>query len=207
MNLYRTWAPVLLGAIIALIGFILGGGGVYLAILGGSLYYLVVGVLLIASGYLLIRRRIAGFYVYLAAFAFTALWTFWEVGLTGWPLIPRLVGPFVLLVLVTLIVPTLDSIGGQRLRRLALAGVALFAVVLAIAVPIVNRLPEPGRLPTAQAGAPFENPAYAPKNGEWDAYGGGVSAQRYSDLAQITPENVKDLKRAWTVHTGDIPDK
>jgi quinoprotein glucose dehydrogenase len=207
VNLYRTWAPVLLGAIIALIGFILGGGGVYLAILGGSLYYLVVGVLLIASGYLLIRRRIAGFYVYLAAFAFTALWTFWEVGLTGWPLLPRLVGPFVLLVLVTLIVPTLDSIGGQRLRRLALAGVALFAVVLAIAVPIVNRPPEPGPLPTAQAGVPFENPAYAPKNGEWDAYGGGASAQRYSNLAQITPENVKHLKRVWTFHTGDIPDK
>ena len=52
-----------------------------------------------------------------------------------------------------------------------------------------------------------EDPAYAPKKGEWSAYGGGQSAQRYSELAQITPVNVKDLKRVWTFNTGDIPKK
>src|SRR5262245_58003765 len=47
----------------------------------------------------------------------------------------------------------------------------------------------------------FEESAYAPKMREWNAYGGGQSAQRYSELAQITPANVKDLKRVWTFHT------
>src|SRR5262249_55863923 len=36
---------------------------------------------------------------------------------------------------------------------------------------------------------------------------GGQGAQRYSELAQITPANVKDLKHVWTFHTGDIPKK
>ena len=50
---------------------------------GGSLYYLLVGAMLVAAGYLLIKGRIAGFYTYVGAFAFTAAWSFWEVGLSG----------------------------------------------------------------------------------------------------------------------------
>ena len=32
------------------------------------------------------------------------------------------------------------------------------------------------------------------------------SARRYSPLGQITPENVDELERAWTFHTGDLPE-
>ena len=45
----------------------------------------------------------------------------------------------------------------------------------------------PKILPDARADAFFADPAYAPTKGEWNAYGGGQSAQRYSELAQITP--------------------
>ena len=38
----------------------------------------------------------------------------------------------------------------------------------------------------------------------WDAFGGNQQAQKYSTATQITPENVKDLKRAWSIHTGDV---
>ena len=57
-----SWAsaPMVLGAVIALLGAILASGGVYLAMLGGSLYYAIVGVTLLAAGYLMMRRRIAG---------------------------------------------------------------------------------------------------------------------------------------------------
>src|SRR5215472_9430502 len=87
---YLAWSPALLGGVIALLGLILAGGGAYLAWLGGSLYYVLVGAMLLAAGYLLIKGRIAGFYTYVGAFAFTAAWSFWEVGLSGWQLIPRL---------------------------------------------------------------------------------------------------------------------
>src|SRR6478736_4358804 len=46
-----AWASVVLGAVIALVGVILASGGVYLAMLGGSLYYAIVGVTLLAAGY------------------------------------------------------------------------------------------------------------------------------------------------------------
>jgi quinoprotein glucose dehydrogenase len=38
----------------------------------------------------------------------------------------------------------------------------------------------------------------------WDAFGGNQQAQKYSLSTQITPENVKDLKVAWSIHTGDV---
>jgi len=122
-------------------------------------------------------------------------------------LIPRLVGPFVLLVLAILVAPALDQATGRRARKWGLVGVGIFVAALAILIPIFNQHAVPLQLPDARADAFFEDSAYAPKTGEWNAYGGGQSAQRYSELAQITPANVKDLKRVWTFHTGDTPKK
>jgi quinoprotein glucose dehydrogenase len=82
-----------------------------------------------------------------------------------------------------------------------------FAAGLAVLIPIFNQQAAAHELPQAHANAFFEDSAYAPKKGEWNAYSGGQSAQRFSESAQITPKNVKDLKRVWTFHTGDIPKK
>lgn len=38
----------------------------------------------------------------------------------------------------------------------------------------------------------------------WDAFGGNQQAQKYSTATQITPDNVKNLKKAWELHTGDV---
>ena len=40
----------------------------------------------------------------------------------------------------------------------------------------------------------------------WMHYGGDAGGSRYSPLTQITRENVKNLKVAWTYHTGDMSD-
>lgn len=39
----------------------------------------------------------------------------------------------------------------------------------------------------------------------WDSYGGDGGRQ-YSPLTDITPDNVKGLKKVWTYHTGDMSD-
>src|SRR5262245_29353060 len=204
---YLAWTPTLLGGVVALLGLILAGGGAYLASLGGSLYYVLVGAMLVAAGLLMIKGKMAGFYTYAGAFAFTAVWTFWEVGLSGWELIPRLVGPFILLVLAVLVAPVLDQTIGRQVRKLGAIGAGAFVAALAVLIPIFNQQAAPNPLPQAHADAAFGDSVYAPNKGEWSAFGGGQGAQRYSELAQITPANVKDLKRVWTFHTGDIPKK
>jgi quinoprotein glucose dehydrogenase len=55
---------------------------------------------------------------------------------------------------------------------------------------------------------PFSNepaPALYPRPtgpSQWPAYGGGNANQNYSPLTQITPQNVSQLKPAWTYHYG-----
>jgi quinoprotein glucose dehydrogenase len=39
---------------------------------------------------------------------------------------------------------------------------------------------------------------------EWHYYGGDEGGSRYSNLSQINRENVRELRRAWTYHTGEL---
>src|ERR1044072_4681385 len=95
-------ATAALAVVLILIGVVLVAGGVWLITLGGSWYYALAGIGLIASGGLMLRRKSLGGFLYLGVFALTVLWALWEVGLNGWALLPRLFGPAVLAVLVAL---------------------------------------------------------------------------------------------------------
>jgi quinoprotein glucose dehydrogenase len=41
----------------------------------------------------------------------------------------------------------------------------------------------------------------------WDTFNGDLMAQKYSTATQITPQNVKNLKKAWEIRTGDMSTK
>ena len=197
----RSLLVLLVGALLALIGLVLTAGGVWLAALGGSVYYLLAGLGLAAAGGLLILGRPLGAYLYLGVFAATVLWALWEVGLNGWALVPRIIGPAVLAILVLLILPLLEP-GRWRWSRAvgAAAGVLALLIVGTLVITLGNRA-EAGALPEATA-ADLVDPAMA---ADWPAYGGTYAAQRYSPLAEITPANVDKLERAWVYHTRDLP--
>ncbi|MDH2328798.1 hypothetical protein QCN27_18270 [Cereibacter sp. SYSU M97828] len=64
----------------------------------------------------------------------------------------------------------------------------------------------PSPTPAAEAAPQVRPAAPQPQVGaDWPFYGGGESAQRYSPLSQITPDNVGKLERAFVFHTGDLP--
>ncbi|RML52751.1 Glucose dehydrogenase, partial [Pseudomonas syringae pv. maculicola] len=60
-----------------------------------------------------------------------------------------------------------------------------------------------GQLDRETAGT--TNTAPAMPDGDWQSYGRTAFGDRYSPLAQITPQNVNTLQPAWTYRTGDIP--
>nr|WP_317891993.1 membrane-bound PQQ-dependent dehydrogenase, glucose/quinate/shikimate family [uncultured Sphingomonas sp.] len=202
---WGSWSSIVVGALIALIGLILAAGGAWLAVLGGSLYYLVVGVAMVVAGALLIKGRLAGGWLYLGIVAVTFIWAWWESGPDAWALVPRIVAPVVLLIAVLLVMPTLSW---RRNRwQLALGGVAAAVLVTGVNLwvadanapnPIWSQLPAPGT-------AGMADPSGQQVGADWPAYGGTYSARRYSPLAQINPANVGKLKRAWVIHTGDLP--
>ncbi len=63
---------------------------------------------------------------------------------------------------------------------------------------ITGSLPAAGTAPTPQNYAGVAD-------GDWGAYGRSNYGDRWSPLADITPDNVAKLDVAWHYHTGDLP--
>ena len=97
MQLILVSGRWLYAAILAAIGLMLIVMGSKLLSLGGSPYYVLAGLLALASGVLLGLRRFRwAMGLYAVLIVATALWAFSEIGLDGWALVPRLVAPAVL---------------------------------------------------------------------------------------------------------------
>jgi len=61
-----------------------------------------------------------------------------------------------------------------------------------------------GTIEQTERGAP--PPAGAAQYQGWYTFNGNIENQKYSQAAQITPQNVGKLAKAWEVHTGDVSD-
>ena len=188
-----AWVVAILG------GFFAVAGGVLVS-LGGSPYYVIAGLAMIASGGLIGRGSPLGRWLFVAIWLGTLLWALWEVGLDGLQLVPRLVAPTVLLVLVLL---TGWSGRSPRLPRRAVPAVAVVLVALGVGTVFLR-----GEGAVAQETPGVAAPVAAASgeaDGDWRDYGGTLSGRRYSALADITPQNVGQLQLAWTQRTGDLP--
>ncbi|MCF8709668.1 membrane-bound PQQ-dependent dehydrogenase, glucose/quinate/shikimate family [Rhizorhapis sp. SPR117] len=200
----RSLLTMIVAAILTLIGLILSVGGAWLTLLGGSIYYLLAGLLLIASGVFLFRGRTFGVLLFLVVYVMSVIWGLAEAGLDGWALLPFTVGPTVLLLLVLLTLPILQPHRWRWPTVLGFAGGML--LILVVAGFIISRVNQPpvGLLPALIAST-VADPSPLRPGTDWPAYGGSYAAQRYSPLGQITPDNVGKLERAWVYHTRDMP--
>ena len=103
----RSWAATILAFVMALIGIVLAIGGAWLVSLGGSVYYLIAGVAMLVSAWLLFRGSLIGGWIYLGLFILSAIWGFSEARGNAWAMVPWLIAPLVLLIAVLLVMPTL----------------------------------------------------------------------------------------------------
>jgi quinoprotein glucose dehydrogenase len=211
----------LMSVLLALLALVFVVGGGWLLALGGSAYYLLAGLGLVAVAAWLPRRTGAALATYAGFFAATLAWALWEAGLDWWPLATRLGLPWVLGVVLLLCAwrrPAAVGAGspvaapartGPLALALVLAGFVLCALAswwrdedaltgqLAIGPPVAGASGSTGAAAAAASGGPVVPP------GEWHAYGRTGAGQRYSPLAQITPRNIGQLQPAWTFRTGD----
>jgi quinoprotein glucose dehydrogenase len=197
-------APLLTltAVVLLLMGAVLVVGGVWLAALGGSLYYLIAGMTLLLIAWLLWTRRAAALWVYAALLLATIVWAVWEAGLDFWSLAPRgdVLVPIGIWLLLPFVISHLSP--GWRAARLGLLAVLVISgVVLALSLR-TDGFDVAGTLPQANAEAVVSADGQA-ASVDWTAYGATGAGTRYSDLNEINKNNVKDLKLAWEFQTGD----
>jgi len=183
--------PYISATIVLLAGLFFLVAGLQLLQLGGSAYYIVASLPLLASAVLLFRRRRSGYILYAAFLVATAVWALAEAGFVFWPLFARLGAPLV--VAVGMALPWLwRRFGAPRLAVGTLLVLLLGAAIWAVTM----RLPNPDDGPV---------PAVAQAPSDWATYGGDLGASRFSTLGQIGGANVGRLEPAWVYRTGDLP--
>ncbi|MBS7458437.1 membrane-bound PQQ-dependent dehydrogenase, glucose/quinate/shikimate family [Coralloluteibacterium stylophorae] len=211
------WLPRIVGVVVTLAALGLLFGGIWLAVVGGSWYYLLAGIGMLVSGVLLVAGRRAGAWWYAAVFVGTLAWTIWESGLDYWRWVPRLDVVLVLGILVALTLPRLDR-PAARGTAWGIAGAGVLALVVAFVLAFaphgVTGPVDDFPAATASTVAPAISSGSVPgasgatqPDADWAAYGRGQDALRYTPLAQIDRDNVGDLERAWVYRTGDLPEE
>ncbi|MBY5545690.1 glucose/quinate/shikimate family membrane-bound PQQ-dependent dehydrogenase [Rhizobium leguminosarum] len=192
-----------------IIGLTLGGGGLWLVTLGGSVFYLFAGLMFLITAGLLLMRKAVALWVYAVLVVAALAWAIWEVGFDWWQLGPR--GGMIILLGLWLLTPWIRRPLGLRsptgITYAANPWPLAVPVIVAILVALYSMTTDPhdlaGELPKDTVAA---QPAFGGSvpDGEWHQYGRTPFGQRYSPLDQITAENVSTLKEAWRYQTGDV---
>ncbi|BCG02904.1 glucose dehydrogenase (plasmid) [Paraburkholderia sp. PGU19] len=193
-----AWLTVLFAV---LSGLYLLIGGIWLVTIGGSPYYIVAGIVLLAVAWLIHRGNGLALSLYALLLIGTLIWAVFEAGFDFWALAPRtdilvLFGIWLLLPFVFRLFDASARHGGAvaLVVCLVLTGVALAYAAFNDPQEINGKVAENAAVSPTQSDS---NP------GDWTAYGRTQAGTRYSPLTQINQENAKDLQVAWTFQTGD----
>lgn len=210
-NLRPSRLLLLTGALLLLIGLVVGATGIWLITLRDTWYYLAAGIGFILSGVLLMRRSPAALWVFALLVGATLAWALWEAGLDWWPLAARGDVQFVLglFLLTPWITRRLSPHAGEddglprnlHVRRSSpglRGGKAALGAVLALFLAVsvaswfhdAHEIVATPDMPPPVAAAHDSSQGATPAD-EWHAYGRTGYGQRYSPLSQITPENVE----------------
>jgi len=195
---WPVWVAAL-GVLVFGLLFVAGGG--YLATLGGSLYFLLAGLGMIAASVLMFKQRLSGVWLFAAVMVASIVWALLDAGLVFWPLVSRLFALAVLSLVVALAYPSLRKANG-------LSGNGGYALGALLAVAIAGGfwgmfLPHATVSATGDGpGLTKVDPANAQK--DWVHYGNDEGGGRFAALDQINRSNVADLVPAWTYQTGDV---
>jgi len=195
---------LIIGVVAAILALAILYPGVQLAMAGGSVFYVVIGIGLLLAAIQLIRRRQSGYFLYALLLIATFVWTIWEVGFDKWQWIPR--GALLTFLGLLLSLPLVPYGLKTKGKSVALLRMTVFVIaVLGVVSWFVDPRLIDGELQpqTAQAEpAATGTPAYPAD--DWIAYGGNNLGQRYSSLSDINVDTVKGLTVAWEHHTGDL---
>ncbi len=184
-------------AILLVVGAALTYGGVQLAGLGGSVFFLLAGVGFLLSGLLSLRSDLTlACYVYALLLLITLVWSLSETGLDWWPLASRTGLPLLLGIPLLFVFYHV-----RRPAGLAILVVWGLGALITLGSMTTDKHRIEGELPTAKKVASPDMGGIP--DDAWTSYGRSNFGQRYSPLNQITPDNADKMELAWKIQTGD----
>ncbi|WP_024548511.1 membrane-bound PQQ-dependent dehydrogenase, glucose/quinate/shikimate family [Siccibacter turicensis] len=189
----------LTSVVFAVLGVALLVMGGQLLFAGGSPFYALMGLGLLITAYLLLKKRPVALSFYAVLMWITVVWIIWEVGFDKWQWIPR--GDIFGVLGLWLALPwTVRALTGNARRLHPFLGTTVaLMIALVIGLCFYDPVPQEGTINNARVSSGSDVAAQ-----DWTAYGGTSNGQRFSALNQITKDNVKDLEVAWSYHTGDV---
>jgi len=197
----RSSTQKVLGVLAALIvlslGMLLVVGGVQLAAIGGSWYYVLAGATLLAISVLIWKRSSKAIWIYAALMLATIVWSIFESGLQPWSLMPRLMTPACLGLIIAAAVPR--QANESLNAKLAVITISLLAIGL-IPMAYIN---QHGNTASNLSESTSAFPDTDQTQQSWSYFGGDAGGGRYADTSEININNVQDLELAWMYRVSD----
>ena len=180
--------------------------GAELALVGGTPYYLLAGMLMSLSAVELWRAQRRGFFLYAALLLFTLAWAVFEAGTDFWLVGSRiwLIGIISLWLCTPGIRRQLWSDGSDgsnaapKLLHLRTVQICAVASVVVLGLMTFNLLD--------RAVLPIEEISKGPSqnSSDWKAYGASNAGTRFVPHKQINRENVGQLVQVWQADTSRV---
>ncbi len=176
--------------ILFLLGLIIIAGGLQLYLLGGSLYFLISGLLLIIVSYLNYKSISASASIFTIVVFGTIFWALYEVGFSTYNLIPRVSGPTILSLYFLL--PSVK----RRLKTSRKSQSAnFFAIAFAVGVLTYSYWMNTF-IPAEYSGEILQKSDNLSQ--EWRHVGGNSNGTKFSLADQINRKNVGRLSKKWS---------
>ncbi|CAX59778.1 Putative quinoprotein glucose dehydrogenase [Erwinia billingiae Eb661] len=180
--------------------------GGQLLMIGGSPFYAIMAIGLLITAVALFKNKKIALTIYAILMWIVLAWMIFEVGFDKWQWIPRgdligLIGVWLALPWVVRPLSKAQNPANPAKFHPFLGTTVIIMIAIVIGLMFYDPYPKEGNITNQRA--PAETDV---AGNDWAAYGGTNNGARFSNLKQITTDNVSNLEVAWTYHTGDLRD-
>ncbi len=174
--------------------------------IGGSPFYAIMAIGLLITAVALFKNKKIALSIYAILMWIVLAWMIYEVGFDKWQWIPRgdligLIGVWLALPWVVRPLSKAQNPANPAKFHPFLGTTVIIMIAIVIGLMFYDPYPKEGNITNQRAPADTDV-----AGNDWAAYGGTNNGARFSNLKQITTDNVSNLEVAWTYHTGDLRD-
>lgn len=179
--------------VIALVGIAMLYMGGKLVLVGGSPFYAIMAIGLLITAFTLFKNKKIALTIYAILMWIVLAWIIFEVGFDKWQWIPRgdiigVIGVWLAMPFVVRSLSKAENPANPARFHPFLGTTVIVMIAIVVGMMFYDPLPQEGNIATKRNATDTDV-----ASNDWTAYGGTNNGLRFSDLKQITKENVDKL--------------